>query len=643
MITEFPNLTLGTAGHIDHGKTALIKSLTGCDTDRLKAEKERGMTIDLGYAPCTLGNLLVGIVDVPGHEGFIKTMVAGASGMDGVIFVVAADDGVMPQTREHLDILTLLGVRHGIVALTKIDRVDAELLEIVQEDLRQFLEGTFLAGAPILPVDNLTGAGFMDFHTALSELVDRIEPRQTDGVFRLPVDRAFSAKGSGTVVAGVPVSGRLAVGAPVVLLPAGVSGRVRAIQVYGEPAEEALSGQCAAINVPQFDVESISRGHVVAAPGYFESCEWLMCQLTVLPTTAVPLANGDRVRLHIGTADAQAAIYLMDGEILRSGELALVQMHAGEQVMAASGDRFIIRSLSPAATIGGGVVLETLTKRLRRSRVDRDAFRDLAAAVDSPERLALHILAGAPDIVVDAGTLSRSLNVPLSAGRHLIATLVAKEEAVSLGPDRVVHAVALEEAWDRLSTCLSEYHEREPASPGMLRADALKAMGWSRSTFDLLCARFGEDGHLSMREGGRLGLFDHEACFSEADQAAVERVDTLFAAKLFAPPNREDACRLCELSAADFERLSALMCERRTLVRVSPKLLFHADAIAEARERLEAHIGEHGKLESVDFKYVLETTRKYAISLLDHFDRIGVTTRSGNTRFLRYRAPAGGQ
>ncbi|MBT3381072.1 MAG: selenocysteine-specific translation elongation factor [Lentisphaerae bacterium] len=641
MATDFPNLTLGTAGHIDHGKTALIKFLTGCDTDRLKAEKERGMTIDLGYAPCTLGDRLVGIVDVPGHEGFIKTMVAGASGMDGVIFVVAADDGVMPQTREHLDILTLLGVRHGIVALTKIDRVDPELREIVQEDLEQFLEGTFLAGAPVLPVDNLTGAGFMDFHAALSALVDRIEPRQTDGVFRLPVDRAFSAKGAGTIVAGVPVAGRLAVGDPVVLLPGDVTGRVRAIQVYGEAGEEALSGQCAAINVPQFDVGSVSRGDVVATPGYFESCEWLMCQLTVLPTTGAPLTNGERVRVHIGTADAKGAVYLMEHTVPHSGEPSLVQIHVDESVIAAPGDRFIIRSLSPAATVGGGVVLDVLSKRLRRSRVDHDVFQELATVVDSPTGLALHVLASAPDMVVDVGSISRSLNIPFAAGRRLIGDLVAGTDAVSLGSDRVIHPRVLEAAWETLSACLAEYHGREPASPGMLRADALKATAWSKSAFDLLCAFFGGDGRLITAEAGRVGLADHVACFSEEDREASERVEKLYSLALFAPPNREDACRLCELSEGEFERLSRLMCERGTLVRVSPKLLFHTDAVAEARSRLEAHIGENGKLESVDFKYALETTRKYAIPLLDYFDRTGLTTRSGNTRFLRYRASSG--
>ena len=242
-----PNITLGTAGHIDHGKTSLVKFLTGCETDRLKEEKERGMSIDLGFAPCTIGDLEVGIVDVPGHENFVKTMVAGASGMDGVILVVAADDGVMPQTREHLDILTLLGIRHGMVALTKIDRVDGEYLELVRFELEEFLRGTFLQVARILPVSNLTGQGYEPFYDALADLIRSIRPKRTDGVFRMPVDRAFSAAGYGTVVAGIPVAGSAHAGDEVLLLPQGIVGRIRQIQVYGRSSDTVMAGQCAAL------------------------------------------------------------------------------------------------------------------------------------------------------------------------------------------------------------------------------------------------------------------------------------------------------------------------------------------------------------------------------------------------------------
>ena len=260
------NITLGTAGHIDHGKTALVKCLTGCETDRLKEEKERGMSIELGFAPCKIADKQVGIVDVPGHENFIKTMVAGASGMDAVILVVAADDGVMPQTREHLDILTLLGIRHGIVALTKIDRVSPEHRATVQANVAAFLRGTFLENAPILPLSNITGEGFDPFLEALWALVQSIEPRRLDGVFRLPLERGFSISGYGTVVAGIPVAGMARAGDEVVLLPENVTGRIRRVEVYGQPSDAVKAGQCAALNVGHWGHHAIHRGDTLTSP-----------------------------------------------------------------------------------------------------------------------------------------------------------------------------------------------------------------------------------------------------------------------------------------------------------------------------------------------------------------------------------------
>jgi len=283
MPSEQINLTIGTAGHIDHGKTALVKCLTGCDTDRLKAEKERGMSIDLGFAPCTIADIEVGIVDVPGHENFIKTMVAGAVGMDAVLLVVAADDGVMPQTREHLDILTLLGVRHGLVALTKVDRVDSESLELARAELDDYLRGTFLEDAPVLPVSSVTGEGFDGFFEALVAMMESVEPKPLDGVFRLPLDRSFSVKGYGTVVSGIPVCGSAKVDDPVELLPQGITGRIRGIEVYGRTSDTVKAGQCAALNVRQLDQRTISRGDTLTVPGYFSAGKWFVCTLRLLP------------------------------------------------------------------------------------------------------------------------------------------------------------------------------------------------------------------------------------------------------------------------------------------------------------------------------------------------------------------------
>ncbi len=362
------NITLGTAGHIDHGKTALVKCLTGCETDRLKEEKERGMSIDLGFAPCKIADMQVGIVDVPGHENFIKTMVAGASGMDGVILVVAADDGVMPQTREHLEILTLLGIRHGIVALTKIDRVEPEHREGVCADLANFLRGTFLQDSPILPVSNVTGEGFDRFLEALWDLVRKIEPKRTDGVFRMPLDRAFSVQGYGTVVSGIPVAGSAHTGDEVVLLPHNIAGRIRRIEVYGQTSDTVMAGQCAALNVGHWDQRIIRRGDTLALPGYFAPQEWFVCQLRLLPRDKLFLKSGSEVKFHTGTSDVAAMFYPLKGNHMEGGHEDLIQVRTKTPLVAGPGDYFILRTPSPVRTIGGGRIIEAVDRRLKGSR-----------------------------------------------------------------------------------------------------------------------------------------------------------------------------------------------------------------------------------------------------------------------------------
>ena len=362
------NITLGTAGHIDHGKTALIRLLTGCETDRLKEERERGMSIELGFAPCTLEDIEVGIVDVPGHEHFLRTMVAGAAGVDAVILVVAADDGVMPQTREHLDVMTLLGVTHGVIALTKIDRVSPERVDEVRVELETFTRGTFLEGVPILPVSSITGEGVMEFLAALKELVANITPRSAEGVFRLPVERSFSIKGFGTVISGIPLTGSIHTGDEIALLPQGLSGRVSSIQVYGRDSDEARSGQCAALNIRHWDTKLISRGDTLTVGGAFELGKWFVARMQLLGHVRAPLKNGAQVRLHVGTSEVTTSVYLMEGNIAGAGSDVLVEFRTVEPIVAGPGDRFILRSLSPPDTIAGGMIVEGVSGRLKRNR-----------------------------------------------------------------------------------------------------------------------------------------------------------------------------------------------------------------------------------------------------------------------------------
>ncbi|MBN1346453.1 MAG: selenocysteine-specific translation elongation factor [Phycisphaerae bacterium] len=629
------NITLGTAGHIDHGKTLLIRCLTGCDTDRLKEEKERGMSIDLGFAPCQIADTEVGIVDVPGHENFIRTMVAGASGMDGVILVVAADDGVMPQTREHMDILTLLGVRHGIVALTKIDRVEAELLEIVKADLREYLAGTFLAEAPIMPLSSVTGEGLGAFATALGDLVRSIEPKRVDGLFRLPVDRSFSAKGYGTVVSGIPVSGSARVGDEIVLLPQDLKGRIRAIQVYGRDSDQVIAGQCAALNVREWDSKAIARGHVVAAPGYFSPNEWVVCKLRLLRQDAPSLRNGALVRLHTGTSEVIAKAYLMEGERLSSGQEGIVQLNCEEPVLVGRGDHFILRTPSPPRTIGGGVILEATDRRLRRNRPGvREDLEERAAALATESSFVEYCVRTAEGYVAKESELCLRAQLPADHLRKILDELSREGRLVSPKPDVHVHIGAVDALGGRAVEAIRRFHESSPASPGMGLDDLASSCEAPRDILAMSVERLVTDGRL-VEHHHRYALPDHRESLGAEDLDLAERVETQFRRSLFQPPSAEEAAQRIGADRPKVEAAVKMLIEHERLVRIDGDLVFHCEAIGRARELLVEHIRKEGKLESVKFKYVLDTTRKFAIPLLDHFDRIGVTQRVGYTRHLK--------
>ncbi len=433
MSAEQLNITLGTAGHIDHGKTALIKCLTGCDTDYLKIEKERGMSIELGFAPCMISDLEIGIVDVPGHENFIKTMVAGASAIDGVIFVIAADDGVMPQTREHLDILTLLGVKHGIVALTKVDCVSDDRLVTVTSQVSNFLEGTFLQNARIVPVSGITGQGFDLFYEALRELVSKIQPKKTDAVFRMPIEKAFSLKGYGTVITGIPVSGSIDVGQEVVLLPKGIKGRLKAIQVYKRKSNTAMSGQCAAINVPKWDYKTIERGQVVTIAKYFSPQRWYLCKLNVLRSCAINLKTGMSIRLHTGTSEVVAKMYLLQGNTITGGGQGLVQFRFEDPLVAAPGDRFILRTLSPVQTVGGGQIVEAIPQRLKRTKpgtVEEALAR--AEAIATEKDFVEYCAKTAPAFAANENELSLRAKVLPKKLNEILDELIASDKVAKI-------------------------------------------------------------------------------------------------------------------------------------------------------------------------------------------------------------------
>ena len=478
METAQKNITLGTAGHIDHGKTALIKLLTGCDTDHLKAEKERGMSIDLGFAPCTVSGLEVGIVDVPGHENFIKTMVAGATGIDGVIFVIAADDGVMPQTRENFDILTLLGVKYGIVALTKVDIVETARVAKVTEEIRDFLAGTFLQDAPILPISSITGEGFDPFYEALQTLVGNIEPKKTDGVFRLPVERTFSVKGYGTVVTGIPVAGSVKISDEVVLFPHGTKGRIKAIQVYKRNSNTAMVGQCAALNVPQWDYKDIERGCTVTLGDYFSPQQWYLCKLRILPDVKSPLKNGANVKFHTGTSEIVATVFLLEGNSVAAARESLIQIRLNRphQVVAAPRDRFILRSLSPVQTIGGGMIIEAMTKKLKRQdeRVLQDV-QDRAKAVMFERDWVEYCIKTAENYAASESELSVRAKMLPGPMKEILSGLIGEGKVLNLSPKLLIHRDTCLVVQQKLIDIVAEFHRSKPLSPGINSEQLLEA------------------------------------------------------------------------------------------------------------------------------------------------------------------------
>ncbi len=629
------NITLGTAGHIDHGKTALIKCLTGCDTDRLKAEKERGMSIDLGFAPCTVSDLEVGIVDVPGHENFIKTMVAGASGIDGVIFVIAADDGVMPQTREHLDILTLLGVEHGIVALTKADCVGPDRLESVTAEIKDFLVGTFLENAPIIPVSSITGQGFDTFSEALKELVNSIEPKKTDGVFRLPVERAFSVKGYGTVVSGIPVCGSVKISDEVMLFPQGVKGRIKAIQVYKRQSDRAMVGQCAALNVPQWDYKTIERGCCVTDGEYFAPRQWFLCKLRILAGIKSPLKNGAKIKFHTGTSEVVATVYLLQGNNIAAGDESIIQVKLSEPVVAGPGDRFILRSLSPMQTIGGGMIIEAISGKLRRNRpgVFEDA-QERAKAVLSSMDFIEYAIRTAESIAVGQTGLSVRTKTPPNSLNAVLEELSSLGNILDLGSKLYIHRDTLGDTRRRLLDIVGQFHREKPESPGLGPEQLYEVSGLKKDVFDGLLRLLIAQGEL-IEKKHRIALPGHRESFSDDEQELARNIESLFKARLFNPPDRQEIIERSKAASDKVQRIIKILIEQERLVRVDKDMYFHCDGVEKARDILVSYITEQGGLESVKFKYLLDTTRKFAIPLLDYFDRINVTRRSGYTRYLR--------
>ena len=627
------HFVVGTAGHIDHGKSALVRALTGTDPDRLKEEKERGMTTDLGFA--FLGEDIT-IIDVPGHEKFVRHMLAGASTVDMVMLVVAADDGVMPQTVEHLDICRLMGIRHGLVVINKVDLVERDWLELVREDVARLVAGTFLEGAPVLAVSSTTGAGIPELRAAIDRLVADTPRKPDRGVFRMPVDRSFTIKGFGTVVAGTVLSGRCRVGDKLELLPEGREVRVRGIQRHNDAIEETVLGDRAALNLQGLERDAVERGNLLATPGYYSATQVLNGTLYLLKGAERPLRNMSRVRLHVGTAEVMARAVLLDRRELAPGEEGLVQLRTEAPVVCDWNDHYVIRSYSPQRTIGGGIVLEPVTGKERRFEETLVARLNALKRGDTMTVLEQHLLKKGFEAVPEPA-LAQELALTAGETTRLVERLVADGQVRRLeheGHDYLVHARSYERARDALVAALTEFHARNPVKLG-LKGPELRAKAGTGLSVPLYQAVLGEliGQGLVVRENLRLRLESHHIRLKPEEQKLFDRVSASMAEAGFQPPALDEALAGADARLAD--RVRTALFESGTLVDVGEGVVFPEATLEQVRERVRALLASRAEMTASEFRQELGTTRRYAIPLLNYLDSTGLTQRRGDKRVLR--------
>jgi selenocysteine-specific elongation factor len=627
------HVVVGTAGHIDHGKSALVKALTGTDPDRLKEEKERGMTTDLGFA--FLGDDIT-MIDVPGHERFVRHMLAGASTIDLVVLVVAADDGVMPQTREHFEICRLMGIKKGLVAINKADLVDEDMLELVKLDVAELVKGSFLEDAPVHAVSALTGQGVPELRQAIRDLAGRVEPKPDRGVFRMPIDRNFTIKGFGTVVAGTILSGTVRVGGALELLPERREVRIRGVQRHGKAAEAAGLGERAALNLQGLEREAAMRGSVLATPGYYSPTEQFNAWFYYLTDAGRPLRNMTRLKLHIGTAEVMCRVLLLDAKELAPGQEALVQCRSEEPVVCDWNDHFVIRTFAPQQTVGGGVVLEANPARERRfdaatvSRLKALHSGEAGSVFEQylvKSRFEARTLAQASrDLALADADATQMLEVLVKTGKVRRLQLEGKEF--------LVHEKAYGEARAAVEAVLAQFHKENPFRLGLKRPELRAKAGLSAPLFEAVLAQLAAGGQIVV-EDDRVRLASHQLKLSPAEQKHFDRVEALYReAGLQSPPLAET---LAGVEKRLGERVRAALLESGRLVDVGEQVVFHRDAVRQAEEGIRRLFADKRELTASGIRQAMNTTRKYIIPLLNYFDSRGLTQRKGEVRVLRPR------
>ncbi len=631
---------IGTAGHIDHGKSALVRALTGTDPDRLPEEKRRGITIDLGFADLQLDDLKLGFVDVPGHERFIKNMLAGAHGIDLLALVIAADEGVMPQTREHFDICRLLGVRNGLIVITKKDLIEEEMLPLVEDEARALVAGSFLEGAPILAVSAKTGAGLTELKTQLVEIGKRVPPRSGDFVMRLPIDRAFSMKGFGTVVTGTLISGQIAEADELELLPPGNKVRVRGLQVHGQAVKQAHAGQRTAVNLAGVDTVQVERGMVLAPAGGLRPAQIIDVWIDVLPG-ARAVRTRSRVRFHIGAAEVLGRVTVLAGPSeIAAGAGALAQLRLEAPVVALHDDRFVLRSYSPADTIGGGRVVNPFAAKHRRKEIEQTTqlLRSLMSSERATKLASFVRLSGKHGVrVSDLAALTGWTNEVLA---QTAAQAVGQNSVLDSG-GVYLSSESFQQLSDEVVAELERHHKREPLARGMLR-ETLREKLFAHSLPELFGAVIGrlEAKALVESEKDVIRSSGHRVDLTDQDAKLSEQIEKAYRDAGVAAPTLDEAMARAGIAATQrvqARKIVQLLLDGRKLVRVQGEMFMHAEVIKTLQTRLHDYGAAHEPARLIDvptFKTLAGVSRKYAIPLLEYFDREQVTRRAGDKRLI---------
>jgi len=633
------SVIVGTAGHIDHGKTALVKALTGIDADRLEEEKRRGITIDIGFAhlelPMPDGDVLrLGFVDVPGHERFVRNMLAGVGGIDLVLLVIAADESIKPQTREHFDICRLLAVRRGITVLTKADLVDRETLDVVRLEVQEFLRGSFLgpANSPIIPVSSLTGAGIEELKRALVRVAGEAPARDSSSLARLPIDRVFTMKGFGTVVTGTLISGTIRKEDELEVFPKGQRVRVRGLQVHGKAAEQATAGQRTALNLAGATTEELSRGMTLAPPATFHTTAKIDVELSLLPS-AKPLKDRARVHFHSYTLETVATVALYDRKQMAPGETALAQLRLSEPALVLPGDRFIIRRFSPVVTNGGGVVLDASPLPKLKPEV-RIQFLKVAASAD-PERIIVSRIARRgfagltlPDAVSETGwrreTIEGKLREPLTRG------------AVRRVGDLLVDSGAMLALKQHLAAAVAQFHQQNPLAPGISKETLREKLGLRLSPEVFGAALDSLVGEQKLAVAGEFvrAAGRTEVAMNDEEAESKRVIESVFASAGLKVPFLRDVLAGLRVDKMRAQKIVTLLLRDRVLIKVSEDLVFHRDTLTALRKLLAAEKVKSVRIDVARFKDLTAVSRKYAIPLLEYLDRERVTRRVGDERVI---------